>query len=180
MILIKITDDTDDTLNMFIDFKAEPFSVLIYGQYNTDTSSKCAKDWASGYHGMDLPGVNLDVCGAHFLQGTNLPFDNWVVIHKFILKDVSKGFLHMYIHCSQNILIFVARTVNQVECCLRIIRISYIRWRCPGCNVESYTRGALSTRNWPISRRKAFIHKGFVTSSLLWLSQFLLLLHPWR
>ena len=91
VILIKITDDTDDRLNLYIDFKAEPFSVLIYGEDQGAISSKCKPDWASGYHGRDL-GADQDVCGAHFLQGTNLPFDKWVVIYKFNLKDVSKGF----------------------------------------------------------------------------------------
>ena len=84
MIGLKFADYTDPELNLFIDFMAEPFSVLIYGQDKGEITSRCI-----GRAGNFI--MDGHRCGSHFVQGTNLPFENWVVIHKIILEYVSKG-----------------------------------------------------------------------------------------
>ena len=84
VVLIKITDDTDDKLSMFIDFTAEPFSVLIYGEDLGEIPSLCTAFFSTGIH-IDTGVSPPHRCGSHKLRGTNLPFENWVVIYRFIL-----------------------------------------------------------------------------------------------
>ena len=71
---VKVYDDLDSMVGIWMDIRHKPLSVKMYGIENTD---KCLGHFTmldAGYCGPQNDGK---CCGTNAVFGTNLPYTNW-------------------------------------------------------------------------------------------------------
>ena len=72
--VVKLEDDLDAKIGIWIDVWHKPFQVRMYGIENTP---KCDGSHSMDYGGYCGPQNDGKCCGTNAVLGTNLPYTNW-------------------------------------------------------------------------------------------------------
>ena len=93
--VVKLEDDLDAKIGIWIDVWHKPFQVRMYGIENTD---KCVGFYSMEYGGYCGPQNDGKCCGTNAVLGTNLPYTNW---EESILLSIEETNVSLY-HVQSN------------------------------------------------------------------------------
>ena len=87
---MKIFDDEDPKVGIWIDIQHKPFAIRMYGIEDTP---KCGSEpgfYTMVYGGYCGPQNDGNCCGANVVFATNLPYSNWEVSIRVSFWDLAK------------------------------------------------------------------------------------------